>query len=128
MERNTYKTTKIYISVNNYSNNSNNTYDEDVDVYDKYIDVFEFFGNEEAQKTIFKAYAIDKQWYGKLEELIIGFKGDMDSRYIFPLFADKRAVCKKKCVKGGKCNICGRLEELASTLEEKHFMIKLDKK
>lgn len=101
---------------------------EDVDIYDKYIDVFEFFGNEEAQKTIFKAYAIDKQWYGKLEELIIGFKGDMDSRYIFPLFADKRAVCKKKCVKGGKCNICGRLEELASTLEEKHFMIKLDKK
>lgn len=101
---------------------------EDVETYDKYIDVFEFFGTEEAQKTVFKAYAIDKEWYGRLEELIIGFKGDMDSRFLFPLFADKRAVCKKRCVKGGKCNICGRLEELAATLETKDFMIKLDKK
>ena len=106
---------------------------EDVDTYEPYIDTFEFWdGSEEYTKHIklvlYKIYAIDKKWFGKLNEIIYGLDCDIDSRFIIPRFSEARIRCGKKCQKGGKCNICGTINDLSKTLEKAEIMVKIDKK
>lgn len=100
---------------------------EDVDIYEKYIDTLEFFGRSDSIETMYKVYAIDKKWFGPLKELIIGFKSDMDSRFIIPRFAEKRIRCGKKCLKGGTCNVCSKIEQLSKVLKENNLLVQIDK-
>ena len=98
---------------------------EDVNIYGQYVDVFEIYGeNKNVIAVTLKVYQKDKKWFGRLNEIIIGL-GDpnLDSRFITPLFAEKRVTCDKRCVKGGKCRICDRIQDLAKTLEEANIYI-----
>lgn len=96
---------------------------DDVYVYEPYVDVMEFFDKEDSIATYYKIYAIDKKWFGKLKEVIIGFENnDIDSRYILPSFASRRLNCGKRCLKGRSCRICEETEILSSTLEQNHIM------
>lgn len=100
---------------------------EDVSIYENYIDVLEFFGNKKVLNTVYKVYTIDKKWFGELKELIIGFDSNLDSRFIDPIFAVKRISCNKKCLKGGKCRVCERVEDLSEVLKNNKMIIKVDK-
>lgn len=100
---------------------------EDIDTYSMYIDVVEFFGDIDKTEVLYKIYAIDKKWMGRLDEIIIGFDGDLDSRFILPKFASYRTNCRKKCLKGGSCHICEAIEELSKTLADKGFMFTIKK-
>lgn len=100
---------------------------EDIDEYSTYIDVVEFFGDVDKTEVLYKIYAIDKKWMGKLNEIIIGFDGDLDSRFILPKFSTYRANCRKKCLKGQNCRICEAIEELSKTLENKGLMFNVKK-
>lgn len=100
---------------------------EDIDTYSMYIDVVEFFGDIDKTEVLYKIYAIDKKWMGRLDEIIIGFDGDLDSRFILPKFASYRTNCRKKCLKGGTCHICEAIEELSKTLADKGFMFTIKK-
>lgn len=98
---------------------------EDVYLYEKYVDVMEFFGREESIETYYKIYAIDKKWFGKLNEVILSFDDDnIDSRYILPHFAERRLNCGKRCLRGRPCQVCNAIEGLASVLESENLMIK----
>lgn len=98
---------------------------EDVYIYEHYIDVFEFFGKEESIETYYKIYAIDKKWFGKLNEVILDFDdGEIDSRFILPEFGARRLNCGKRCLKGKTCQICKAVKELAGVLESHNLMIK----
>lgn len=106
---------------------------EDVDAYEPYIDTFEFWdGNHEHKKNmdivLHKVYAIDKKWFGKLNEIIYGLDCDIDSRFTIPRFAEMRIKCNKRCIKGGSCNICDNIYDLSKTLEKAEIMVKIDKK
>lgn len=101
---------------------------EDVEIYEPYIDVLEFFGKSGQIPTYYKIYKEDKQWFGPLKEIIIGFNMDLDSRYIIPRFAERRVSCGRKCLKGGKCRMCERIKELSHTLEENKIIVTIDKK
>jgi len=100
---------------------------EDVSIYESYIDVLEFFGNEEKQSILYKIYK-DKKWFGKLKEIIPNFDSELDSRFIIPHFAKQRIKCGKKCLKGGKCKICERIEQLSKTLEKSNLLVKIENK
>ena len=98
---------------------------EDVYVYESYVDVMEFIGKEDAISTYYKIYAIDKKWFGKLNEVIIDFNdNEIDSRFILPQFAVRRLNCGKRCYKGRPCRTCNAIEELATVLENHNLMIK----
>lgn len=96
---------------------------EDINEYDKYINVFEFYDADKQIDTYYEIYAIDKQWFGKLNEIIKDFNLDIDNRYIIPRFAHKRIVCGKKCLKDGLCTRCDEIEKLANTLKESDLIV-----
>ena len=97
---------------------------EDVEVYEKYVDVMELWGELNRINTYYKIYAIDRKWFGELSECIIGFDDEeFDSRHILPLFAEKRIQCGKKCFKGSKCQICNHIQDLSKTLKSKNLII-----
>lgn len=96
---------------------------EDVDIYEDYVDVIEFFGKNDSIETYYKIYAIDKKWFGKLNEIIIDFDSDVDNRCILPKFAPKRLNCGKKCAKGKHCEICSAIVELAEVLKKNQLLI-----
>lgn len=98
---------------------------EDVYIYEPYVDVMEFIGKEDSVSTYYKIYAIDKKWFGKLNEVIIDFNdNEIDSRFILPQFASRRLNCGKRCYKGRPCRTCNAIEELAAVLESHNLMIK----
>lgn len=99
---------------------------EDISVYENYIDVLEFFGPSKDFEIYYKIYTKDQKWFGKLNEIIIGFNSDLDSRFIIPNFAESRVKCGKNCMKGGKCQICDRIEDLSHNLEASNFIVKTE--
>ena len=100
---------------------------EDVFLYNGYVDVIEFFGENQVQyETLYKIYALNKKWFGPLYELIIGLESTVDSRSIVPIyFAKYRLNCGKRCNKGGTCSICDRFVDVAEhLLEDKGIIFK----
>ena len=96
---------------------------EDTEVYEhEGVNVFEFVGRDEQQDTYYKIYAIDKKWYGNLQEMIAKLEIELDSRFIFPAFGDKRVKCNRKCQKGGGCNLCPQILKLSSALKDKNII------
>ena len=51
----------------------------------------------------------------------------MEIRIIIPRFAEKRIRCGKKCLKGGACDICSKIEQLSKVLEENELLVQIDK-
>lgn len=93
---------------------------EDVDTYSPFVDVIEFFmiAVEQRQSTLYKIYAIDKKWFGKLNEIIGDFNSEIDSRYILqPYFAEKRTRCGKACLKGSRCQLCEAMERSSELVQ-----------
>ena len=97
---------------------------EDIEVYENYIDTFEFFtDNMDATRlnVLYKIYAIDRFWFGRIDELILNYEGDERNENIIPLFAERRSECEKKCMKGplkSSCGLCVRIKELSKAMEE----------
>jgi hypothetical protein len=100
---------------------------EDIDLYEPYVDVCEFFGDSKKESIYYKIYALDKKWFGKLNEIIISFDSELDSRFLLPNFADRRLECGKRCLKGRGCKICEATEQLSAKLEEKNLIFKVEK-
>lgn len=98
---------------------------EDTEVYEPFVDVYEFFGNEDKVSNYLKIYQKDKKWFGQLREIIIGYNSNLDSRYIIPVFAKSRIHCGRKCLKGSKCRICERIEETSETLKNNNLLVKI---
>ena len=101
---------------------------DDIDAYEQYVDVCEFFGEEKEIKPniLYEIYSKDKTWFGNLKEIIIGLKNDIDSRYIIPRFAKKRIRCGRECLKGGNCKICDNIQELSGNLEKAGLIVTIN--
>lgn len=97
---------------------------EGVPSYEPYVDVIEFYGDTNVQDVMYKAYALDKQWFGPLKEIIIGLDSEIESPRLMRAFEVMRVRCGKKCLKGIKCNMCNEIAELSCTLKEKNLYIK----
>lgn len=92
---------------------------EDIDIYSEYIDIIEFYDSVDKQNVLYEIYFKDKEWNGKLREIIQGLKSDINNYYILGSeFGRRRTQCQKKCIKGENCKLCDKLMELADTLEK----------
>lgn len=100
---------------------------EDIPIYADYVDVIEFYGEQNVQEVSYKAYAEDGKWFGDLRELIIGLETEVDSRHILPIFGDKRLSCERRCQKLKPCNICTRIVENSKVLEANGFLVRYGK-
>lgn len=97
---------------------------EDIPYYEPFVDVCEFYGNIDKSLTYLRIYKKDQKWFGQIKEIIIGYKGELDSRFILPAFAQTRVKCGKRCLKGRNCHMCERIEEAAETLKENNLLVK----
>ena len=104
---------------------------EDISLYGDYIDTFEFFAGYDSVDKLniwYEIYSKDQKWFGKINELIIGYEGEEDSRFIVPRFAEARLNCNKKCIRSNnKCHICDRIIELSDTLKDNSLMVLFEK-
>ena len=97
---------------------------DDVDIYEDYIDIFEFFGPLDRQPVLYKIYT-DKEWLGDLKDIIIGLKIKVDNKTIIPYFARARLDCQKNCA-FNKCTVCDAIASLAATLKDQSLGINKD--
>ena len=96
---------------------------EDIFLYNKYIDVVEFFeADKNSLNTLYNLYNKGERWAGPLREIIKGFKGDTDSYYLFSRFGEKRLDCGKRC-NVSNCSFCVQAASLADTLKQNQIGI-----
>ena len=103
---------------------------EDIEIYSPFVDIFEIYSTEDFPMLGiigYKAYAIDKYWYGDLNEIIPTIGSKLDSKYLHPLFGERRTRCMKKCLYGHSCAMCSTLTELADSLEAAKMTVELKK-
>lgn len=97
---------------------------EDIKYYEPYVDVCDFFGAPKSVAVYYKIYAIDKEWFGDLNEIIISLNTALDSRFVEPIFGERRLRCGKRCLRGAGCDYCNIALHLANTLKERKLMFK----
>lgn len=90
---------------------------EDVNLYEQYVDYFEFFGTIDRQPVLYEIYN-DEKWFGDLDNLIIGLEKTIYSPQIVPYFGIRRLNCGKRCVYE-ECDFCDTIAGIADTLKEK---------
>lgn len=95
---------------------------EDIEDYEPFVDTFEIFVNEDVptnvDQTLYKIYAKDQKWFGKLNEIISNFDNELDGRFTHPLWVSNRISCGKRCLKGGHCRMCDTIANLGDTLKK----------
>lgn len=97
---------------------------EDTGLYEDYIDIYEFaYDRYDQQKIYYDIYFNDKKWFGDLKEIIFGLHDSLDSTCLLPRFAEKRIRCGRKCMKGGTCQMCNIIAQLAATLQGKNLTL-----
>ena len=88
---------------------------EDVELYDKYIDILEFEPCDIArEQALFKAYAIDKYWSTRLDLLVRDLNSGAINRMIPPDLAQVRIGCRQRCMRGDACHLCRAYLKLAN--------------
>lgn len=99
---------------------------EDIDIYEQYVDIFEFwpFHNGESLDTLYKIYAIDKQWNNDLKPLIVGLTISIENECIPPKWAQQRLSCNRRCIKNKHCNYCNNALVAAKLLKYRNLRFK----
>ena len=96
---------------------------DDIEVYEPYVDICEFFGPLNRQSVLYEIYK-NKKWIGDLQELIIGFDFSLPSKTIIPLFGEERINCRKRCYYG-QCIICDKIRVISEQLREAKVELKV---
>jgi hypothetical protein len=96
---------------------------EDVKIYEPYVDIFEFWGEDNQQEAYKNIYSKSKQWVGPLNQYIIGFKEEVEGHHILPTFGERRLGCGRSCLRGGRCRLCDAYIQLSSTLKKNDLVL-----
>lgn len=100
---------------------------EDTVEYTHYIDTLEFWGPTDRQEILLRIYKKGVP-FNDLNDLILDFNFNFDSRRILPGFARIRSSCNRRCMKGTPCSICDRFLSISEKLSEKGLVIRHKKK
>ena len=95
---------------------------DDIEYYEPYVDVCDFFGPLDRQSVLYEIYTKEK-WLGNLSDLIIGLNVDIENTTLVPSFGIERLSCRKDCYKG-KCIICDKCLAVANNLKEANIAIR----
>lgn len=93
---------------------------EDIDLYEDFVDICEFFGPIAKQDILYKIYK-DKTWKDQLSYLILGMDKEIDGNTIPPGWAERRLTCNKKCSYTGHCKICEYVLDLGAAMQENGY-------
>lgn len=97
---------------------------EDTDIYEGYIDVFDFMGEKDKLYIFYKVYKEDRKWPGELTILIQGLEESLNGSAIISEFGLHRISCDRRCLKNGSCRICNNIKELSDTLAKNGYTMK----
>lgn len=82
---------------------------EDVEVYEEYIDAFEFRTTSLPQeRALYRIYAEQHRWPGEMSDIITNFGVEATNPVVFDDIAKIRTTCKQKCQAGSPCRLCER--------------------
>lgn len=95
---------------------------EDIDVYEPYVDVFEFIAPNDRLSVLFKVYK-SKQWLGDLDKLIIGLGEEFLNNGLIPNFGIERTKCKHRCMRE-QCFLCIDMQRVAKQFDNSGVEIK----
>lgn len=89
---------------------------EDISLYEHYVDVMEFFHNDDKSSVVYEIYR-QQAWQGKLNQVILDLNTEVMNQSISPAFAEQRINCNKRCTYR-KCNICKDIEQMGILLSD----------
>ena len=90
---------------------------QNMDFLSIYYDVGEFATLDEHQlRVLYKVWFKDKQWLGNIREINPEVPFDFPAQSVPRRFVRFRSNCGQRCLKGGKCNECNLIPELAINL------------
>jgi hypothetical protein len=87
---------------------------EDVELYGAYISTLEFYGDTTQERALFRIYALEKGWSGKLNLLVQDLDNEATNRLIPPSLAEARIQCGQRCMENDVCHLCQRLLDFAN--------------
>ena len=95
---------------------------EDTEIYEKYVDVFEFVAPGDRLSVFYSVYK-GRVWFGDLKNLIIGIQDNIYNPGIAPFFGPQRLNCEHKCMQE-KCNVCGEICKVAEKFKNLELEIR----
>lgn len=87
---------------------------EDVQTYEPYIEVIEFWGNQSQEQALYRIYAEKHEWSGELGMLVKDLNYICTNRMVPPTLANARLTCGQKCQENDRCHLCYRTFDLAN--------------
>lgn len=100
---------------------------EDTEVYEDYIDVFEFYHTNDRLSVIYEIYK-NRRWLGNINQIIDNCDLDLDNTTIAPYFAPHRLNCRRRClIDESYCNMCYQIANLGEKFEDAGITINRSK-
>jgi hypothetical protein len=91
---------------------------EDTELYEDYVDVFEFISDDPSRLSVVYEIYKQRQWLGNLNDLILDFQEPIvPNTGIDPEFGLARLNCGKKCLVE-RCFVCPRIISLAEAFND----------
>lgn len=88
---------------------------EDVELYEPYIDVFEFEDcDRDKEQSLYNMYAVHKKWPGSINNLISNLDYQGTNHLVPSDFSRLRLTCGQKCLQGIPCRACYTFLDLAN--------------
>lgn len=81
---------------------------EDLELYEDYVDIVEFedVRNKKREQALYRIYFDEKEWLGKLSDLITNLDYPGDNSLIPLQFGEKRIGCRQSCLINANCRLC----------------------
>lgn len=88
---------------------------EDMESYSRYIAAVEFEDcDQKKEQALYRIYAEQKNWPGKINMLISNLHTTAINRLIIPDFGLTRQSCRQKCQEDSNCRYCQHCLEMAN--------------
>lgn len=90
---------------------------QDMNFMSVYYDIGEFATDDEHKlKVLYKVWFKDKQWFGDIREINPEVPFEFPAMAVPRRFVRFRSNCEQRCLKGGKCNECNLIPNIACNL------------
>ena len=100
---------------------------QDMDFLSIYYDIGEFAEEDEHRlKVLYETWFKKKEWLGNIQEINPTVPFEFPAQSVPRRFTRFRSMCGQRCLKGGKCNECNIVPELANSLAKHGLRIEVE--
>jgi hypothetical protein len=95
---------------------------EDIGVYEKFVDMFEFETDElKREQVLLHIYKDNGNWPGNLNLLFTNFNVNIDNCALPEEVGEVRTSCGQRCMSNGTCTFCLTSVKFADIIRKKHY-------